>query len=54
MAIELIGFHIAPFARMTCYLTYQMTPHHGIYAAQVRTHDKKFYSYFESWWKRSN
>lgn len=54
MAIELFGFHIAPFALMTCYLTYQMTPHHGIYAAQVRTHDKKFYSYFESWWKRSN
>lgn len=54
MAVELFGFHVTPFAIITCYLAYQMTPHHGLYGAQVKTHDKKFFSYFQSWWKRSN
>lgn len=54
MAVELFGFQVAPFVIITCFLSYQMTPHHGLYGAQVTTHEKKFYSYFQSWWKRSN
>lgn len=54
MGIELFGFQVAPFVIVTCFLSYQMTPHHGLYGAQVTTHEKKFYSYFQSWWKRSN
>lgn len=54
MAVELFGFQVAPFAIITCFLAYQMTPHHGLYGAQLKTHEKKFYSYFQSWWKRSN